>query len=37
MLAMEDVEVHLQAPQTKTEQFWLCVWANCHIEKLHHL
>ena len=25
MLAREDVEVHLHAPQIKTEHFWLCV------------
>jgi len=25
VLARKDVEVHLHAPQTKTEHFWLCV------------
>jgi len=30
-----NVKVHLNAPHTKTEHFWLCVWANCHLEKLH--
>jgi hypothetical protein len=30
------VKVHLHAPQTKTEHFWLRVWANFHLEKLHH-
>ncbi len=34
MLARKDVEVHLHA-QTKTEHFWLCVWTNHHLEKLH--
>jgi hypothetical protein len=32
VLAREDVEVHLHAPQTKNEHFWLCVWAN-YLEK----
>jgi len=27
------VEVRLHAPQTKTEHFWLYVWANWHIAK----
>ena len=36
MLAREDNEVHLHASATKTEQLQLCVWANCHLEKLHH-
>ena len=36
VLATEDVEVHLHAPQTKTEHFCLCVWVNCHLEKLYH-
>ena len=35
-LAREDVEVHLHAPETKTEHFSLCIWANCHREKLHN-
>jgi hypothetical protein len=26
LLAREDVKVHLHAPQTRTEHFWLCVW-----------
>jgi hypothetical protein len=34
VLAREDVEVHLHAPETKTEHFWRCVWTNCHIEKI---
>jgi hypothetical protein len=34
VLAKEDVEVHLHASETKTEHFWLCVWLNCHLEKL---
>ena len=25
LLAREDVKVHLHAPQTRTEHFWLCV------------
>jgi len=36
MLAREDNEVHLHASTTKTEHLWLCVWTNCHLEKLHH-
>ena len=32
VLAREYVEVHLHAPQTKSEHFWLFVWANCHVE-----
>jgi hypothetical protein len=36
MLAREDDEGHLHASQTKTEHFWLCVWAKCHIENLNH-
>ena len=35
-LTREDVEVHLHARQTKAEHFWLCVWVNHHLEKLHH-
>jgi hypothetical protein len=36
MLAKEDVEVHLHALQTMTQQFQLCEWAivvleNCNI------
>ena len=42
MLAREDVEVHLHAPQTKTEHFWLYVWQivnlkNCNIVRKQHL
>ena len=42
LLAREDVEVHLHAPQTKTEHFWLCVWRtvvlkNCLIVRKQHL
>jgi len=36
VLAREDVEVHLHAPQTKNEHFWLYVWANRQLEILHH-
>jgi hypothetical protein len=36
VLSREDVEIRLHAPQTKTEHFWLCAWAECHLEKLHH-
>jgi hypothetical protein len=36
MVAREEVKMYLHAPQTKTENVWLCEWANCHIEKLHH-
>jgi len=36
VLAREGAEVPLHAPQTKTEHFWVCVWVNCHLEKLHH-
>jgi hypothetical protein len=35
MLAMEDVEVHLNALQTMTEQFQLCEWGHYHLGKLH--
>jgi len=35
VLAREDAEVHLHSPQTKTEHFWLYVWANCKLDKLH--
>jgi hypothetical protein len=34
MLAREDVELHLDAPQTKTEHFWLPVWTNSHLDLL---
>ena len=37
--ARDDVEVRLQAPQTKTKHFCVCVcvcMANRHLEKLHH-
>jgi hypothetical protein len=33
VLAREDVAVRLNAPQSKTEHFWLCVWENYHLEK----
>jgi hypothetical protein len=37
MLAKEDAEVHLHAPQTMTEQFQLCEWGgHCHLGKLQH-
>jgi hypothetical protein len=32
VLAREDAEVHLHAAHTWTEHFWLCVWANYHLE-----
>ena len=35
MLARDDVEGPLHAPQTKTEHFWLCM-ANRRREKLHN-
>ena len=34
-VGQEDAEVHLHAPQTKTEHFWVNVWANCHLETLY--
>ena len=36
VLAGEGVELHLHAAQNKTPHFWLNVWVNCHLEKLHH-
>jgi len=38
VLAREDAEVHLHAPEAKIEHFLLYVWANTssHLEKLHH-
>jgi hypothetical protein len=36
LLARKDVEVHLHAPYTKTEHFWLCEWVNCHLKKLYY-
>jgi len=33
VLAREHVDVHRHARQTKTEHFWICVWANCHLKK----
>jgi hypothetical protein len=36
VLAREDVEVHLHIRQTKTEHFWICVWANFQLKKLRH-
>jgi hypothetical protein len=35
-LVRKDVEVRLHVHQTKTEPFWLCVWVNCDLKKLHH-
>jgi hypothetical protein len=35
VLAREDVEVHLHALQTVTEQFQLCEWGHCGLGKLH--
>jgi hypothetical protein len=35
VLATEDVEVHLRALQTMTEQFQLCEWRQCRLGKLH--
>jgi hypothetical protein len=35
VLAREDVEVHLPALQTLTEQLQLCEWGLCRLEKLH--
>jgi len=29
VLAREGAEVHLHAPQTRTEHFWVWVWVNC--------
>jgi hypothetical protein len=37
LLARENVEGRLHAPETNIKHFWLCVWANCHHEKLHFL
>jgi len=36
MLAREDIKMHLHTPQAKTGHLWLCVWANCHLKKLHY-
>jgi len=36
VLAREDVEVHLHAPETKTKYLLLYEWANSHVEKLHY-
>jgi len=36
VLAREDVEVHIHACKTKTQHFWMAVWANCYLEKLRH-
>jgi hypothetical protein len=33
---MEDVEVHIDALQTKTEKFQLCEGGHCRRGKLHH-
>jgi hypothetical protein len=35
MLAREDVKVDLHALDTKIKHFWMWVWPNCHVEKLH--
>jgi len=42
VLAREDDEVHLHAPQNKTEHFWLCVWTivflkNCIVVRKQHM
>jgi hypothetical protein len=37
VLAREGVEVSLHAPPPKTEQLWLHVWTNCHLEKCNIL
>jgi hypothetical protein len=38
VLARDDVEVHLHAPEAKIEHLLLYVWANTssHLEKLRH-
>jgi hypothetical protein len=36
VLAREVVEEHIHACKPKTEHFWLAVWANCYLEKLHN-
>ena len=33
MMVREDVEIHLHAPQTKTEHFWPCVYGQAVILK----
>ena len=38
--SQRNVEVHLHAPESKTEHFWLCVWGqivlkNCIIVRKH--
>jgi hypothetical protein len=35
VLAREDVEIHLHALQTMTEQFQLCEWGHRPLGKLH--
>jgi hypothetical protein len=35
VLVREDVEVHVHAIQTMTEQFQLREWGHCPFEKLH--
>jgi hypothetical protein len=35
MLAREDVEAHLHALQTMTEQFQQCEWEHYHLGKLY--
>jgi hypothetical protein len=32
VLTREDVEMHLHAPETKTEHIWLCVVTNSHTD-----
>jgi len=34
VLGREDAETPLHAPLTTNEHFWLCVLANCHLEKM---
>jgi hypothetical protein len=34
-VAREDVEVHLHAFQTVTEQFQMCEWGYCRLGKLN--
>jgi hypothetical protein len=35
-MAMKDIEVHLRAHQTMTEQFQWCEWGHCHLGKEHY-
>jgi len=34
VLAREDAGVHIHAPETKTEHFWLRVLTNSHLDEL---